>query len=215
MKDNNNINKEQAIISKAIIDRMPIYYRTLKQMRAEGIEIVSSEEIGRINGITPEQIRKDLSTFGGFGKKGIGYYVEELMNNIAEILGLTQKWNIVIVGIGHLGWALANYRNFSLQNFYLQAIFDVDSEKVGKYIDDIKIYHVDDIEKTVAEKNIQIAIITTPAEEAQAVADMLIKAGVKGIWNFAPVKVVASDDVHIINEDLSAGLSRISYYLSN
>jgi redox-sensing transcriptional repressor len=211
MKDN----KEQLIISKAIIDRLPIYYRTLKTLQADGAEIVSSEEIGRLNGITPEQIRKDLSTFGGFGKKGIGYYVEELMRNIAEILGINQRWNIAIVGIGHLGWALANYRNFSSQNFILQAIFDIDEEKIGKYIDTVKIYHVNEMKTVVAEKDIQIGVITTPAPNAQDAADLLTAAGVKGIWNFAPTKISVPDNVRIVNEDLSAGLSNLSYHLSN
>ena len=105
--------KEHIMISKATIDRLPLYFRTLKLSQEEGIEIISSEELGNRLGVTPEQIRKDLASFGQFGKKGVGYYVRELLRNIGEILGLHHNWNIAVVGMGHLGWALAHYKNFS------------------------------------------------------------------------------------------------------
>ena len=206
--------KENVIISKATIDRLPLYYRTLKVSKEEGLEIISSEELGRRIGVTPEQIRKDLSAFGEFGKKGVGYYVRELMRNIGEILGLNRTWNMAIVGVGHLGWALANYRYFSPQGFQLMAIFDVDSEKIGKYIDEVEIFHVDQLAEIVKRYDIQIGVITVPAEYAQAVADKFVAAGVKGIWNFAPTKIHVPEHIHIVSEDLSVGLSSISYYLS-
>jgi redox-sensing transcriptional repressor len=206
--------KENAVISKATIDRLPLYYRTLKLSQEEGIEIISSDELGRKIGVTPEQIRKDLSAFGEFGKKGVGYYVRELMRNIGEILGLNRQWNIAIVGVGHMGWALANYANFSSQGFVLQAIFDIDPDKIGRYINEVEIFHIDKIKEIIESRDIQIGIITVPAEYAQGTATKLVEAGIKGIWNFAPMKVNVPSNVHIVNEDLSVGLSSISYYLS-
>ncbi|SDE73892.1 redox-sensing transcriptional repressor Rex [Sporomusa acidovorans] len=207
-------NKENVVISKATIDRLPLYYRTLKISQEEGIEIISSDELGRKIGVTPEQIRKDLSAFGEFGKKGVGYYVRELMRNIGEILGLNRKWNIAIVGVGHLGWALANYANFSSQGFQLQAIFDVDDEKIGRYINEVQIFHIDEIKDIVQSRNIEIGIITVPAQHAQSTAMRLVEAGIKGIWNFAPIKLDVPDNIHVVSEDLSVGLNSISYYLS-
>lgn len=206
--------KENVVISRATIDRLPLYYRTLKASREEGLEIISSDELGRRIGVTPEQIRKDLSAFGEFGKKGVGYYVRELMRNIGEILGLNRTWNMAIVGVGHLGWALANYRYFSPQGFKLVAIFDVDPDKIGKYIDEVEIFSVDRMAEVVNDRNIQIGVITVPADAAQGVADQFVAAGVKGIWNFAPVKISVPEQIHVVSEDLSVGLSSISYHLS-
>ncbi|QDR80096.1 redox-sensing transcriptional repressor Rex [Sporomusa termitida] len=206
--------KENAVISKATIDRLPLYYRYLKLSQEEGIEIISSDELGRKIGVTPEQIRKDLSAFGEFGKKGVGYYVRELTRNIGEILGLNRQWNIAIAGVGHLGWALANYANFSPQGFQLQAIFDIDPDKIGRYINEIEIFHIARIPEIIAARNIQIGIVTVPAEYAQDITTSYVEAGIKGIWNFAPIKLEVPTTVHVVSEDLSIGLSSMSYYLS-
>lgn len=206
--------KEHIVISKATIDRLPLYFRTLRHAQDEGVEIISSEELGRRIGVTPEQIRKDLASFGEFGKKGVGYYVRELIRNIGEILGLHRNWNIAIVGFGHLGWALANYRNFSSLGFNLTAIFDVDPRKIGQKILDAEVYHMASLAEVVQEKEIQIGIITVPSDYAQEVANRLVAAGVRGIWNFAPIKIDVPPDIRLVSEDLSVGLSSISYYLS-
>lgn len=206
--------KEHIVISKATIDRLPLYFRTLRLIQQEGTEIISSEELGRRIGVTPEQIRKDLASFGEFGKKGVGYFVRELIRNIGEILGLHRNWNIAIVGVGHLGWALANYRNFASLGFNLAAVFDVDPAKVGQLIGGVEIFSLDRLEEVARERNIHIGVITVPAESAQAVADKLVAAGVRGIWNFAPIKLNVADNVRLVSEDLSVGLSSISYYLS-
>lgn len=207
--------KRQIVISRATIDRLPLYFRTLRHIKEEGVDIVSSDELGKRIDITPEQIRKDLASFGEFGKKGVGYYVEELIRNIGEILGLHHNWHMAIIGVGHLGWALANYRNFTSLGFTLSAIFDVDYSKIGQTINDVVIQHLDDLQETVKKRNIQIGIITVPTEHAQDVADQLVAAGVKGIWNFAPVKIDVPSNIFIISEDLSVGLSSLSYYLSS
>lgn len=206
--------KEHIVISKATIDRLPLYFRTLRLIQQEGTEIISSEELGRRIGVTPEQIRKDLASFGEFGKKGVGYFVRELIRNIGEILGLHRNWNIAIVGVGHLGWALANYRNFASLGFNLAAVFDVDPAKVGQLIGGVEIFSLDRLEEVARERNIHIGVITVPAESAQAVADKLVAAGVRGIWNFAPIKLNVAENVRLVSEDLSVGLSSISYYLS-
>lgn len=206
--------KDHIVISKATIDRLPLYFRTLRQIQQEGIEIISSEELGRRIGVTPEQIRKDLASFGEFGKKGVGYFVRELIRNIGEILGLHRNWNIAIVGVGHLGWALANYRNFASLGFNLAAIFDVDPAKIGQIIGGVEISDINRVEEITKEKNIHIGVITVPAAYAQEVADKLVAAGVRGIWNFAPVKLNVPENIRLVSEDLSVGLSSISYYLS-
>lgn len=206
--------KDYVVISKATIDRLPLYFRTLRQIQEEGAEIISSDELGRRIGVTPEQIRKDLASFGEFGKKGVGYYVRELIRNIGEILGLHRNWNIAIAGVGHLGWALANYRNFLSLGFNLTAIFDIDPAKIGLRISGVEVRHMSEIEQVVREKNVHIGVITVPADSAQAVADKMVAAGVRGIWNFAPVKLHVPDSIRLVSEDLSVGLSSISYYLS-
>ncbi|MBC8016221.1 MAG: redox-sensing transcriptional repressor Rex [Sporomusaceae bacterium] len=210
MKDSN----EKNLISKATIDRLPLYFRTLRLSQEEGVEIISSEELGQRLGITPEQIRKDLASFGQFGKKGVGYYILELIKNIGNILGLDNNWHLAVVGVGHLGWALAHYRNFDSLGFKLVAMFDIDPNKIGQCIKGIKVSSLDSLKEVMEEQTIHIGIIAVPEIYAQEVADKLVAAGVRGIWNFAPRKIKVPDTVRVINEDLSIGLSSLSFYLA-
>ena len=205
--------KEQTI-SKATIDRLPLYYRTLRLAQDDGMDIISSDELGRRLELTPEQIRKDLALFGQFGKKGVGYYVNELKFNVVKILGLDNHWNIAIVGIGHLGVALANYQNFIALGFNLVALFDNDPNIIGKTVNHVKVKSIDELQSCAKNLKIDIGVIAVPAQFAQQVADKLVKANIKGIWNFAPVKMRVPEDVKIVNEDLSVGLSRLSYYIT-
>ena len=205
---------KRSAISKATIDRLPLYFRTLRLAQDEGIDVISSEELGRRLGITPEQIRKDLASFGQFGKKGVGYYVNELKRNVGSILGLDHHWNIAIVGIGHLGAALANYQNFVTLGFNLVALFDQDPKVIGTVQNHVKVEAIDDLSRIVRERGVHIGIIAVPAAFAQDVADKLVAAGVKGIWNFAPIKMQVPETMHIVNEDLSIGLSRLSYHIT-
>ena len=207
------LNSKNGSISRATVYRLPLYFRTLRLIKTEGSDIVSSEELGNRIGVTPEQIRKDLASFGAFGKKGVGYHVAELLNNISLILGLDRKWNIAIIGVGHLGWALANYRNFASLGFQLTALFDQNPAIVGQVINGVDVLPAADMEATIASRNIQIGVIAVPAGEAQAVADRMVAAGVHGIWNFAPVRIKVPDNVQIVSEDLSVGLSTLSYHL--
>jgi redox-sensing transcriptional repressor len=206
--------KGQIVISKATIDRLPLYFRTLRLAQDEGIDIISSDELGRRLGITPEQIRKDLASFGQFGKKGVGYYVNELKRNVGEILGLDNHWNIAVIGIGHLGAALANYQNFVTLGFNLVALFDQDPGVIGSTVNHVKVEDIMNLDEIIKERNIHIGIIAVPAAFAQGVADKLVAAGVRGIWNFAPIKMKVPDFMHIVNEDLSVGLSSLSYHIT-
>ena len=207
------LNPKCGTISRATVDRLPLYFRTLRLIKSEGSDIVSSEELGRRIGVTPEQIRKDLAGFGAFGKKGVGYHVGELLNNIGVILGIDRRWNIGIVGIGHLGWALANYRNFASMGFHLAALFDQNPALVGQVISGVEVGSVSEMETVIADRNIQIGVITVPAAEAQTIADRMVAAGVHGIWNFAPVRIRVPDSVQLVSEDLSVGLTTLSYHL--
>ena len=205
---------KKTVISKVIIDRLPLYFRVLRQSRDEGMEIISSEEMGRRLGITPEQIRKDLAAFGQFGKKGVGYHILELIFKIGEVLGLDHNWHIAVIGIGHLGWALAHYRKFDFLGFKLVAMFDVDPNKIGQCINGIQVSNLDNLQEVMKEKTIHIGIIAVPENHAQETADKLVAAGVRGIWNFALRKIKVPESVQIINEDLSVGLSALSFHLA-
>ena len=206
--------KGQIVISKATIDRLPLYFRTLRLAQDEGIDIISSDELGRRLGITPEQIRKDLASFGQFGKKGVGYYVNELKRNVGEILGLDNHWNIAVIGIGHLGAALANYQNFVTLGFNLVTLFDQNPDVIGSTVNHVNVEDIKDLDEIIKERKVHIGIIAVPAAFAQGIADKLVAAGVRGIWNFAPVKMKVPDTMHIVNEDLSVGLSSLSYHIT-
>ena len=202
------------MISQATIDRLPLYFRTLRLVEDEQIQIISSDELGRRLDITPEQIRKDLATFGQFGRKGIGYDVRDLKEKLANILGLQNNWRLAIVGVGHLGGALANYVNFASLGFSVVALLDVNKKLIGTKVNDIPVNNVANMKKVVEKYKVDIGVITVPADEAQGVADLLVAAGVKGIWNFAPTKLSVPPEIPLVNEDLSIGLSALSYYMA-
>lgn len=205
----------ECTISRVTIDRLSVYFRELRQIQREGIDVISSEKLGCRIGFSPEQIRKDLAAFGEFGKKGIGYVVQDLLRNISRILGLNKKWNIAIIGAGHLGRALANNRKFASIAFNLEAIFDSDENKIGKCVNGVEISDINNLEEIIEERNIHIAVIVTPSTVAQDIADRLVDAGIKGIWNFAPVRLKVPEGLPLVSEDLSIGLASLSYYISN
>ena len=207
--------QEHLSISKATVDRLPRYYRCLRQLTDEGVEIASSEELGRRLAINPEQIRKDLAFFGQFGKKGVGYYVAELKESIGNILGLDQHWNVAIIGMGHLGAALANYQGIARLGFHLVAIFDVNPVVIGTRVGERRVEDIAYLAEIIAERDVQIGVIAVPATHAQSVADKLVAAGIRGIWNFAPVKLQVPPNIPFVSEDLSVGLSSLSYYLTH
>ena len=173
--------RQKKAISDAVIERLPLYYRDLLLLQDAGIDIISSEKLGERLGITPEQIRKDLTCFGAFGKKGVGYYVSELCQQIVEIIGLQQHWKIGIAGIGHLGWALANYKTFGRLGFRTMGLFDVDHRIIGQNVGGVVVTPIAEMGDVIRKEGIQIGIITVPAAVAQQVADQMVEAGIKGI----------------------------------
>lgn len=198
-----------------VIRRMPLYARSLRYLLEEGITSVSSQELGdRIN-VTAAQIRKDLSYFGEFGKQGIGYDVEKLLNQIERILGLTREWPVALVGIGHLGEAIARYEGFRSQGIRIAALFDNDPEKVGKEVSGLPIRHTDEIPTVIREQQIKLAIIAVPAIYAQQVADVLIAAGVRALLSYAPIILQVPDRVWVRYIDPLAVLHSMTYYLAN
>jgi redox-sensing transcriptional repressor len=197
-----------------VIGRLPLYARSLRYLLQEGITSVSSQELGdRIN-VTAAQIRKDLSYFGEFGKQGIGYDVEKLLAQIEAILGLTQEWAVALVGIGHLGEAIAHYEGFRSQGIRLVALFDSDPNKIGTAINGLAIIGDNQIEPTCHAHNIRLAIIAVPASRAQEVADMLIAAGVRAILNYAPVVIQTPEGVWVRNIDPVGLMHSMTYYLA-
>ncbi|WP_456409137.1 redox-sensing transcriptional repressor Rex [Caldithrix abyssi] len=201
-------------ISDSTISRLSTYYRTLSHLIDQGIETVSSEQIAEINNITSAQVRKDLSFFGSFGKRGLGYNTRDLRDQIANILGLSKKWNVALVGVGNIGRALIDYAEFKKQGFHIKALFDNDPKKVGQEIGGLKIHHMDSVCNVVKEEKIEIAIIAVPAKVAQSVVDSLVKCGVKAFLNFAPITIKAPGDVMVKNENMSIELEALSYFLT-
>lgn len=201
-------------ISDSTISRLSTYYRTLSNLIDQGIETVSSEQIAEINNITSAQVRKDLSFFGSFGKRGLGYNTKDLRDQIAKILGLQKKWNVALVGVGNIGRALIDYAEFKKQGFIIKALFDNDPEKVGKEIGGLKIYHMDSACNVIKEQKIEIAIIAVPAKVAQSVVDSLVQCGVKAFLNFAPITIKVPNDVMVKYENMSIELEALSYFLT-
>lgn len=198
----------------ATVERLSVYLRTLEEAKNEGFEYISSEEIGRRNGFTSAQVRKDLSCFGNFGKKGKGYHIDTLIGRIRKILGLDRRWNVALMGLGNLGEALVHYQGFKKSGFDIVAIFDIDPKKIGKQYEGIEVYHPDKLPEVKVEKNIEIAIIAVPDKAAKASINRVIEAGIKGILNFTSVRLPISEEYIIKNVNLAAELETISYYLT-
>ncbi|MGO0061050.1 redox-sensing transcriptional repressor Rex [Brevibacillus fluminis] len=205
---------KQAKISEAVVKRLPIYLRYLLHMQQMQIHTVSSQHIGKVLDLNPAQIRKDLASFGEFGKKGIGYDVDYLVEKIRHILKLDREIAVVLVGAGHLGHAISNYNAYLKDNMRIAAIFDADPAKLGTQIAGITIQPLEELNETIASRHIRLAIITVPAPAAQKVADQLIAAGIEGILNFAPVSIRTDRDVKIYNADVTSSLQSLAFYLN-
>ena len=202
-------------IPDIVVGRLPVYLRALNFLIAEGRQITSSQELGDRLGISSAQIRKDLSHFGEFGKQGTGYDISFLYEQLRQILKVNQKWDVVLVGAGNLGKAIADYAGFAGKGFVIRAIFDTDPGKVGSPmgIDNLTVQSVDVLGETIKEKGIIVGIIATPAEEAVAVARTMIEAGVKAILNYAPITLTVPSNVRVQYIDPVVGLQRMTYYL--
>lgn len=203
--------RERAI-PEATVARLPLYLRSLVEMHERGLATVSSEGLADAAGVNSAKVRKDLSYLGSYGTRGVGYDVEYLIYQISRELGLTQDWNCVIVGVGNLGHALANYRGFTARGFRIVALVDTDERKVGEKVGDLEIEAFDDLERIAKERQVSIGIISTPAGAAQDAADRLVSAGVHSVLNFAPAVIVVPDDVSLRKVDLSIELQILSFY---
>ena len=204
---------ERKEISKAVISRLPRYYRYLGELIEEGVERISSNELSARMKVTASQIRQDLNNFGGFGQQGYGYNVKYLYSEIAKILGIDRQHNVIIIGAGNLGQAIANYTNFERRGFVIRGMFDINPKLIGLVIRGIEIRSVDDLETFIRE--IQIAALTIPKTKAPEIADRLVNAGIRAIWNFAHTDLVVPEDVVVENVHLSESLMRLSYRVSS
>ena len=205
----------QKEISSAVIERLPRYYRYLDELREEGVERISSAELSRRMRVTASQIRQDLNHFGGFGQQGYGYNVESLYNEIGKILGLDRAQNMIIVGGGRLGQALANYASFEKNGFVIKGLFDVNPGLNGREVRGVPIRMLDELEVFLKENPIEIAALTIPKSEVPRVSDILVKCGIKAIWNFAHTDLNLPEDVIVESVHLSDSLMRLSYNITS
>lgn len=201
-------------ISEAVVRRLPIYLRYLISLNQMDVKTVSSQQMGKTLDVNPAQIRKDLAAFGDFGKKGIGYDVDYLIEKIRQILKLDQEIHVALVGAGHLGHAISNYNIYLKDNMRIVAIFDTDETKYGKIIAGLVIRPMSEMKQVIIDQQIRLAIITVPAFAAQDVADQLVEAGIEGILNFAPVNLRTEKDVRIHHADVTSSLQSLAYYLT-
>ncbi len=206
---------EQKEISRAVIKRLPRYYRYLGELMKEGVERISSNELSERMKVTASQIRQDLNNFGGFGQQGYGYNVSYLYNEISKILGIDKQHNIIIIGAGNLGQAIANYTNFERRGFMIKGMFDINPRLVGMTVRGIEVYPIEKLEQFIKENDVQIAALTIPKSKAKEMAEKVISYGVKGIWNFAHIDLDLPEDVVVENVHLSESLMRLSYKVTH
>ncbi len=205
---------EEKEISQAVISRLPRYFRYLGELKDEGVERISSQELSGLMKVTASQIRQDFNNFGGFGQQGYGYNVEYLYHEIGKILGLDQTHKFIIVGAGNLGRALGNYLNFERRGFIFQGIFDQNPDLIGQMVRGLPVHPMEELETFVRENEIEIAVLTIPKTSAVAVADRLVQNGIKGIWNFAHVDLNLPEGIQVENVHLSDSLMKLSYNIN-
>jgi redox-sensing transcriptional repressor len=202
-------------ISESTIHRLSLYLRALSILEKEGHETVSSKELARREKLTPAQVRKDLSFFGSFGTRGLGYPVSALKERMASILGIDRTWKVALFGIGNIGSALVSYKEFARQGFQIIKLFDNDQRKIGSNHKGIIISDTRNMRHELAEAQIDIAVIAVPATVAQYLVDDIVNAGIKAILNFAPINLRVPDDVYLRNENMSMELEYLSFAIVN
>ena len=200
-------------IPAVVIDRLPVYARALTTLEQEGREVVSSQELGFILGVTPAQIRKDLSYFGRFGKQGRGYTVVRLAQELRQILGLDRQWSMVLIGVGHLGQAILTYDGFQPQGFIIVDAFDVDPKVIGTKVGGVLVHPTSELGEYLANRNVDIGIVAVPAAAATRIIQDLIAGGVRSILNYAPTSVPVPEMVQIKNIDPVLALQSMTFYL--
>jgi redox-sensing transcriptional repressor len=196
-----------------VIDRLPVYARALTDLEAQGRDVVSSQELGTVLGVTPAQIRKDLSYFGRFGKQGRGYNVQRLAQELRQILGLDRQWSMILIGVGHLGQAILTYDGFQPQGFIIVEAFDSDPGLVGKRVGGITVRHTSELSAYLAERQVDIGIVAVPAIAAADIISTLVEGGVRSILNYAPTSVAVPSGVEIKNIDPVLALQSMTFYL--
>lgn len=201
------------VISEAVIKRLPRYYRYLEHLEQEGVSKVSSGTLASLLGVTASQVRQDFCNFGGFGQHGYGYDVGYLKRKLAEILGLDRQYDMIIVGAGNIGRALAGYKNFAAEGFKVRALFDI--EVKYPFVGDVPVYKIDKLAEYVKEHGCDIAVIATQKNVASDVASQLVALGVKSLWNFAPIDLEVPKDVAVENIAMSESLYVLSYRMKN
>lgn len=201
-------------ISQAVIGRLPRYFRYLGELKDQGVERISSQELSRLMKVTASQIRQDFNNFGGFGQQGYGYNVEYLYHEIGDILGLHKPHHLIIIGAGNLGQALANYMNFERRGFIFKGIFDKNPALYGKEVRGLRVQPMENVEHFIRENEIDIAVLTIPKTGAVEVAEILAKNGIKAIWNFAHVDLNVPSQIQVENVHLTDSLMKLSYNLN-
>jgi redox-sensing transcriptional repressor len=202
-------------IADSTVRRLSAYLRFLEDFETRGLTTISSEELAKRGGTTSAQVRKDLSFFGSFGKRGLGYSVPELAAQLREILGLGREWRVVIVGAGKIGAALAQYRGFRQRGFTILAAYDNNPDKIGRRLEGIPVRDIGQLEHDMARDKPDIVVLTVPGEEAQSVLDRVVKAGIKAILNFAPTQLQAPADVTVKTVNMAMELEGLSFALTN
>ncbi len=202
-------------ISQAVIRRMPRYYRYLGELLDDGVERISSNDLSARMRVTASQIRQDLNNFGGFGQQGYGYNVKYLYDEIGNILGINQRHNMIVVGAGNLGQALANYVNFEKRGFVIIGLFDVNPNLKKSSVRGIKVRMMNELESFVKEQRVDIAALTMPKEHAKRIANILVDLGIHAIWNFAHLDLELPEHVVVENVHLSESLMQLSYNIAN
>lgn len=201
-------------VSEAVIHRLPKYYRYLEELQNRGIERISSSELSEEIGLNASQIRQDFNCFGGFGQQGYGYQVSSLLKELQAILGLMHPYHVIVVGVGNIGRAIANYQGFVKDGFEIKAAFDINQEIIGQSIGEIPVYHMNDLREFLKKESVDIAVICTQKNDAQTICDQLVEDGVQAIWNFAPVDIT-HEGAFVENVHLSDFLYLLTYRLNN
>ncbi|MEW5875527.1 MAG: redox-sensing transcriptional repressor Rex [Candidatus Zixiibacteriota bacterium] len=202
-------------ISESTIHRLSIYFRALTALEAEGYHTVSSKDLARREKLTPAQVRKDLSFFGSFGTRGLGYPTRELRARIGSILGIDRHWNVGLIGAGNIGSALVSYKEFHRQGFAIKAIFDNDQRKIGSNHKGIIISDINDLAAEIKKKKLEIVVLAVPAAVAQKACDLAVSAGIRAILNFAPINLKVPKDVMLRTENMAMEMEYLSYFLTN
>ncbi len=202
-------------IAESTVRRLSLYLSFLEGIERRGLTTISSDELAQLGGTTSAQVRKDLSLFGSFGKRGLGYAVPELSAKLREILGLGREWKVCIIGAGKIGAALARYRGFADRGFHVAGVYDVDDGKIGKRWENLTVRSITDLEKDAARQEYDIAVVATPAETTPAVVKQVVRAGIKAILNFAPIQLSVPADVTVRNVNMAMELEGLSFALSN